>query len=62
MTEAAKGLRKGEVVLSEVGKSNASYTATLPAEPREATYGAMGEAAVTANVGHLREWIANLNP
>lgn len=62
MTEAAKGLRKGEVVLSEVGKSNTSYTATLPAEPRESTLGAMGEAAVTANVGFLREWIANNNP
>jgi outer membrane protein TolC len=60
MADAAKGLKKGEVVLSEVGKASANYTATLPAEPRENTYNAMGEAAVTANVGHLREWIANL--
>ena len=48
------------MVLSEVGKASANYTATLPVEPREATYNAMGEAAVTANVGNLREWIANL--
>ncbi len=60
MADAAKGLRKGEVVLSEVGKSAASYTATLPAEPNATTYSAMGEAAVTANVGNLREWIGNL--
>jgi hypothetical protein len=59
MADAAKGLRKGEVMLSELGKQSASYTATLPSEPREATYSAMGEAAVTANVGNLREWIAN---
>jgi hypothetical protein len=58
MAEASKGLRKGEVVLSEVGKASAVYTAMLPAEPRDATYTAMGEAAVTANVGNLREWIA----
>ena len=60
MADAAKGLKKGEVVLSEVGKASANYTATLPAEPRETTYSAMGEAAVTANVGNLREWIAQL--
>ncbi len=59
MADANKGLRKGEVVLTEVDKASAIYTATLPAEPREATYGAMGEAAVTANVGNLREWIVN---
>ena len=59
MADGAKGLRKGEVTLSEVGKQSASYTAMLPQEPREATYSAMGEAAVTANVGNLREWIAN---
>lgn len=58
MAEGAKGLKKGEVVLSEVGKASANYTATLPTEPRETTYNAMGEAAVTANVGNLREWIA----
>jgi outer membrane protein TolC len=58
MAEASKGLRRGEVVLSEVGKASAVYTAMLPAEPRDATYTAMGEAAVTANVGNLREWIA----
>lgn len=60
MAQADKGLRKGEVVLSEVGKSTASYTATLPAEPSSTTYSAIGEAAATANVGNLREWIANL--
>ncbi|WP_293753186.1 TolC family protein [Limnohabitans sp. Rim8] len=59
MGDAAKGLKTGEVVLSEVGKQSANYTATLPQAPREATYSAMGEAAITANVGHLREWIAN---
>jgi hypothetical protein len=59
MTNANKGLRQGEVVLTEVDKASAIYTATLPAEPREATYMAMGEAAITANVGHLREWIVN---
>lgn len=59
MAEAVKGLRRGEVMLSELGKQSASYTVTLPQEPREATYSAMGEAAVTANVGNLREWIAN---
>ena len=59
MTNANKGLRQGEVVLTEVDKASAIYTATLPAEPREATYMAMGEAAITANVGHLREWILN---
>lgn len=64
MMEPAKGLRKGEVMLSEVSTDNsvtqstAAYTATLPAEPREATFMAMGEAAATANVGSLREWIA----
>lgn len=47
------------MVLSEVGKAQANYTATLPAAPRETTYNAMGEAAITANVGNLREWIAN---
>lgn len=59
MADSAKGLRKGEVTLSEMGKQNASYTAMLPQEPREATFSAMGEAAITANVGNLREWIAN---
>ena len=59
MGDAAKGLKTGEVVLSEVGKQSANYTATLPQAPREATYSAMGEAAITANVGNLREWIAN---
>lgn len=59
MTNASKGLRQGEVVLTEVDKASAIYTATLPAEPREATYMAMGEAAITANVGNLREWIVN---
>ena len=64
MLDAAKGLKKGEVVLAQVGadqasaKAGVSYTATLPSEPRETTYNAMGEAAVTANVGNLREWIA----
>ena len=57
--DGAKGLRKGEVTLSEVGKQSASYTAMLPQEPRDATFSAMGEAAITANVGNLREWIAN---
>jgi outer membrane protein TolC len=65
MAAAAKGLRKGEVLLTQVAadntlvKTGAAYTATLPSEPREATYSAMGEAAITANVGNLREWIAN---
>ena len=65
LADAANGLRRGEVVLSEVGADNSitksamAYTATLPSEPREATYNAMGEAAATANVGHLREWFAN---
>lgn len=59
MADAAKGLRRGEVTLTEVGKGSARYTATLPSEPRTATYLAMGEAAVTANVGSLREWFAN---
>jgi outer membrane protein TolC len=62
MVDAAKGLRHGEVVLTEVGKSSTSYTAMLPAEPRESTFNAMGEAAVVANVGYLREWIASNNP
>lgn len=65
MSETAKGLRKVEVVLSELGKSSVNYTATLPADPRDATYSAMGEAAVTANMGYLREWmsaIAKANP
>lgn len=62
--EPARGLRQGEVVLTELtgkesGKAGARYSAVLPAEPREATYSAMGEAAITANVGHLREWIAD---
>lgn len=65
MQDTAKGLKKGEVVLTQVGadntaaKTSVAYTATLTNEPREATYNAMGEAAATANVGHLREWIAN---
>ena len=65
MQDAAKGLKKGEVVLTQfgadsaVGNTGAAYTATLTNEPREATYNAMGEAAATANVGILREWIAN---
>lgn len=61
--EPAKGLRQGEVLLTQVkgndmGVTSARYSAVLPAEPREATYSAMGEAAITANVGHLRELIA----
>lgn len=61
--EPAKGLRQGEVLLTQVKGNNMSstsarYTAVLPAEPRDATYSAMGEAAITANVGHLRELIA----
>lgn len=62
MDQPARGLRRAEVVLSEVGKASTRYTATLPSEPLETTYLAMGEAAVTANVGHLREWIAKGNP
>ena len=59
MAQASGGLRKGEVVLFEPGKaSSARYSATLPAEPGGSTYQAVGEAAVSANVGHLREWIA----
>ena len=58
MGEASRGLKKGEVVLTEVGKASAVYTAMVPADPREGTFSAMGEAAVTANVGNLREWIA----
>lgn len=64
MGEPAKGLRQGEVQLAQVlanndvGAVQARYTAVLPAEPRDATYTAMGEAAITANVGNLREWIA----
>ena len=59
LSDPIKGLRRGEVVLTEVGKSSASYTATLPTEPREATYAAMGEAAATANIGRLRDWFIN---
>jgi outer membrane protein TolC len=64
LTDAHKGLRKGEVQLSHVNAQDvatdatARYTAVLPAEPRDATFTAMGEAAITANVGSLREWIA----
>lgn len=64
MGEPAKGLRQGEVQLAQVqanndvGAARARYTAVLPADPRDATYSAMGEAAITANVGNLREWIA----
>lgn len=64
MGEPAKGLRQGEVQLApvqannSVGTAAARYTAVLPAEPRDATYTAMGEAAITAHVGNLREWIA----
>lgn len=62
--EPVRGLRQVEVVLSEQGsneggRAGTRYTAVLPAEPRDATWRAMGEAAITANVGHLREWIAN---
>lgn len=64
LADEAKGLRKGEVVLQEVGKApgqeQASYTAMLPTQPRQSTYAAMGEAAITANVGYLREWFAKL--
>lgn len=59
MSEIGNGLRRGEVTLSQLGKDSTSYIATLPNEPREATYSAMGEAAATAHVGSLREWIAN---
>jgi len=59
MADTTRGLKRGEVTLSELGKQSASYTVTLPQDPREATYSAMGEAAITANVGNLREWIVN---
>jgi hypothetical protein len=64
MGQALKGLRQGEVLLADAsnkqsGPARIRYTAVLPAEPRESTFSAMGEAAITANVGHLREWIAS---
>jgi hypothetical protein len=52
------GLRQGEVSLSEVGKASSVYRATLPANPQAGTLAAVGEAAITANVGNLREWVA----
>lgn len=57
LAEAEKGLRKGEVVLTPDGRTRASYSAMLPAEPRDPTFAAMGDAAITANIGHLREWM-----
>ena len=56
--DAHAGLRRSQVQLSEVGKPGTVYRATLPANPQQSTLAAVGEAAVTANVGYLREWIA----
>lgn len=55
------GLRRSQVTVSEVGKSGAVYRATLPANPRDTELVAVGEAAITANVGNLREWVAANN-
>jgi hypothetical protein len=41
-----------------VGKASSVYRATLPANPQTGTLAAVGEAAITANVGNLREWVA----
>ena len=56
--DAHAGLRRSQVQLSEVGKPGTVYRATLPANPQQSTLAAVGEAAVTANVGYLREWVA----
>ena len=56
--DAHAGLRRSQVQLSEVGKPGTVYRTTLPANPQQSTLAAVGEAAVTANVGHLREWVA----
>jgi outer membrane protein TolC len=66
MSEPAKGMRQGEVQLQKVMSDDRSvdpvrFKAVLPVESRDATYSAMGEAAITAHVGSLREWIANSN-
>jgi outer membrane protein TolC len=65
---ADKGLRRGEVVLSQQAAPQggsarkSTYTAVLPGEPRDATMTAMGEAAVMSSVGYLREWLAPAKP
>lgn len=56
--DAHAGLRRSQVELSEVGKPGTVYRATLPANPQQSTLAAVGEAAVTAKVGYLREWMA----
>lgn len=62
LSDAQAGLRRGEVQLSEVGKASSMYRATLPANPQSGTLAAVGEAAIIANVGNLREWVAANNP
>jgi outer membrane protein TolC len=65
MGNVDRGLRQGRVELAEAGGERRSgpmsavYSVILPAEPRETTLNAVGEAAITANVGNLREWIAS---
>lgn len=60
--DAHAGLRRSEVQVGEVGKASTVYRATLPANPQQGALAAAGEAAITANVGNLREWVAANNP
>lgn len=58
MGDPRAGLRQSEVLLSERGKSSTVFRTMLPADPKDATLAAVGEAAITANVGNLREWVS----
>lgn len=62
LRDGQAGLKRSEVSLTEVGKSSVLYTATVSSQPRDEVYRAIGEAAVTANLGYLREWIAGRKP
>ena len=62
MGESQGGLRRSEVELTESGSAKAIYRAVLPANPQISAIEAVSEAAVIANIGNLREWVAAKNP
>lgn len=64
LADARSGMRNGEVIVSRRNAEGhaSTYTAVLPEEPREGVVSAMGEAAVLASVGYLREWLGAAKP
>lgn len=62
MGDAQRGLLQGQVLLAEAGGPALQYNSVLPAQPRDQVFEAIGEAAVTANIGHLRQWVGSRKP